>query len=133
VKGTDVPNLVISKTFDFEAAHQLPYHAGKCSRPHGHSYKLRVSLMGHVEHDNPSNPSSGMVMDFGDMKTIVKPLIDDFLDHHDLNDVMENPTAENILLWIVERLKYGFGAMLVEVTLWETATCSATWRKDLHG
>lgn len=125
--------LVISKTFDFEASHQLPYHQGKCRRLHGHSYKLRVSLIGSVQPDDPANPSSGMVLDFGDVKSGVKPFIDEYLDHYHLNDYMENPTAENVLLWIVEELTKKFGVMLVEATLWETETSSATWRKHLHG
>jgi len=126
--------LVITKHFDFEAAHRLPFHNGKCKRPHGHSYHLAVSLIGDIQEDTDANVASGMVLDFGEVSSSVKAIIGESLDHYDLNiTVHDNPTAERILAWIVEKLYDVFGVMLYEVTLWETKTASVTWKKHLHG
>ncbi len=86
----------------FEAAHRLPHYKGKCIRLHGHSYRVRVMMMGRV-HKN------GMVVDFGTAEQVV-----DRLDHRYLNDLMENPTAENTAKWLLERIP-----LAVKVELWE--------------
>jgi len=61
----------ISKQFFFEAAHALYGYDGKCKNIHGHSYILTVSVKGEPIHD-PTHEKNGMVMDFGDLKAIVK-------------------------------------------------------------
>ncbi|MBT6068431.1 6-carboxytetrahydropterin synthase QueD [Candidatus Peregrinibacteria bacterium] len=90
--------MKVSKEFDFEAAHFLPHYHGKCERLHGHSYKLIVTVEGDIE------PESGMVIDFVILKKIVKERIIEKLDHYLLNDLMENPTAENTIVWMWEQL-----------------------------
>jgi 6-pyruvoyltetrahydropterin/6-carboxytetrahydropterin synthase len=127
--------LIITKRFSFEASHVLDHHDGKCARLHGHSYKLEISLIGDVQGVDAANPSSGMVLDFADVTRHVKPFVDEYLDHRHLNDSLpiEYTTAEMILRWIVDNLFEWFGVMLYEVTLWETETSSATWKKHLHG
>lgn len=89
--------LKITKEFTFDAAHHLTKYYGKCENVHGHTYRLLVTLNGEVQ-------PNGMVIDFIIFKRIVTKHILDFLDHKDLNTIFENPTAENILLWIWNKL-----------------------------
>ena len=119
----------ITKQYRFEAAHQLPYHQGKCARPHGHSYILEVSVTGPIQETEPHNPESGMVVDFDTIGSIIKPLVAE-LDHHDLNRVLDNSTAERLVLWIVDAVRDRFkllGVTLSQVRLFETATGWVTW------
>lgn len=99
-KGTHTVSLW--KEFRFEAAHRLPNmpEGHKCARLHGHSFHLEVHLEGRVD------AHTGMLVDYADIKSAFKPL-EDLLDHHYLNDVpgLENPTSENLVRWIWERLK----------------------------
>jgi 6-pyruvoyltetrahydropterin/6-carboxytetrahydropterin synthase len=70
---------------------------------------------------------SGFVIDFGELKRIVSEQVVDVLDHKHVNDVIDNPTAENMTLWIWERLA---GALpgLYEIELHETRNCSVVYR-----
>lgn len=121
----------ITKRFRFEAAHQLPWHHGKCSRPHGHSYILDVTLSGPINPDATKHSDAGMVRDFADISDAVDPIISVYLDHHNLNDLMENPTAENIVArFIAPRLQTAFGDDLVGIRLYETATAWVDWTPD---
>ncbi len=70
----------ITKEFRFEMAHALLGYDGLCSNIHGHSYRLSVTLKGEVIND-AANPKNGMVLDFGDLKDIVKKEIIDCFDH----------------------------------------------------
>jgi 6-pyruvoyltetrahydropterin/6-carboxytetrahydropterin synthase len=118
---------IITKFFRFEAAHILPDHKGKCSRPHGHSYKLEVSLRGEIK-SAPGESDNGMVLDFADLSRLVKEVIVDRLDHYNLNDVTGvYTTAENLVHWIWDELvKAGFPeALLYRLRLWETETACA--------
>ncbi len=115
--------MLIRKTFRFEAAHVLPYHPGKCSRLHGHSYKLDVAVTGPVQ---TSGPATGMILDFGDLSEIVKREVIAHCDHASLNDLLENPTAEAIVVWIWLRLAPVLP--LAELVLWETPTACAVLR-----
>lgn len=69
-----------------------------------------------------------MVIDFDEIEQIVKATVLDRLDHSSLNDFIENPTSENIVLWIWNRLESAFEG-LAELVLWETATACAVLRK----
>jgi 6-pyruvoyltetrahydropterin/6-carboxytetrahydropterin synthase len=118
----------IRKTFHFEAAHVLPHHPGKCSRLHGHSYRLEVAVDGPIQSDGPSQ---GMVVDFDEIDKIVRELVIDALDHTSLNDRLPNPTSEHIVLWIWQQLDSTLDG-LSELVLWETATaCAVLRRSDL--
>lgn len=94
--------MEIFKEFDFEAAHRLPNvpEGHKCARLHGHSFKVRLVVSGKI------GAQTGWVMDFGDIKKAFKPVWDR-LDHHYLNEIpgLENPTSENIAVWIWQELK----------------------------
>jgi 6-pyruvoyltetrahydropterin/6-carboxytetrahydropterin synthase len=105
--------MKITKRFMFEAAHNLINYKGKCERLHGHGYELEITLEGDVK-------PSGMVIDFGDIKKIVTEKILDRLDHYYINDIISQPSAENIAIWIFNELKNSFdGAVLVNVKLYE--------------
>ena len=114
----------VCKRFIFEAAHVLPNHPGKCSRLHGHSYRLDVCVEGPLQ---PDGPATGMVMDFDAIAKVVEREIVGALDHHSLNDVIPNPTSELVARWIWDRLASALPG-LCEVTLWETATACAIVR-----
>lgn len=110
--------MKITTEFHYDAAHRLPLlpDTHKCSRLHGHTYRLLVTVDGPVGDD-------GFVIDFADVKTAVEPLIEQF-DHHYLNDIIDNPTVEVQLEWLWERIPL---AELVELTLFEGLHNSATY------
>lgn len=118
--------MLIRKQFAFEAAHVLPHHPGKCSRLHGHSYRLDVAVAGPLQ---PAGPAAGMVVDFDELARIVRATVVDALDHRHLNDTIENPTSENVVVWIWRRLAPQLPG-LAELILWETATACAVLRAD---
>ena len=107
--------------FHFAAAHRLPRYDGPCFRLHGHNYKFFVALEGEVD------PRSGMIIDFGLVKAAVQEEVLARVDHRDLNDVLENPTAENIARWIWEALEKRLPG-LCEVRLYEIPDSCVTYR-----
>lgn len=118
--------MEIFKSFTFEAAHRLPNvpDGHKCARLHGHSYHVTVSVAG------PLGDDSGWVMDFGDLKTVCKPVIES-LDHYYLNDIegLENPTSEHIARWIWQRLKPDL-PWLSKIEVRETCTSGCIYTGD---
>ncbi len=128
----DNNQLEITKRFRFEAHHKLPWHRGKCARDHGHSYVLEVSVTGPVKEDIPGVSDSGMVCDFYEISSVVKPIIEDYLDHHSLNDLMQNPTAENIVGWLVPVLNAALPGILSRVRLYETTDGWVEWRQTIE-
>lgn len=96
---------------------------------HGHSYRLEVALRGPLQ---TGGSARGMIEDFDTVKTIVRREVIDVLDHQTLNELIENPTAEHIVLWIWKALAPHVHG-LDEVVLWETASsCAILRRGDLH-
>ncbi|MEH6406257.1 MAG: 6-carboxytetrahydropterin synthase [Leeuwenhoekiella sp.] len=73
-------NIRITKQFSFETGHALYGYDGKCRNVHGHSYKLSVTVIG-TPISQSENVKYGMVIDFGDLKKIVKGEIVDVFDH----------------------------------------------------
>jgi 6-pyruvoyltetrahydropterin/6-carboxytetrahydropterin synthase len=110
--------MEIYKEFSFDSAHFLPNvpDGHKCKQMHGHTYRLRVVLTGALE------PKLGWIMDFKELKDAVSPVIDQ-LDHKLINDIkgLENPTAENITVWIWEMIKPSL-PQLKRIELYETPT-----------
>lgn len=105
-------------SMEFDAAHHLPMHEGRCSRIHGHTYRVEVVLQGEPGDD-------GMIIDFYMLKKIVGRVIQE-LDHNNLNTVLQNPTAEMIASHIHRRLHEELKmtglsdkATLLSVRLWE--------------
>lgn len=121
--------LSITKKFEFEAAHRLPEYDGRCSRVHGHRFQLEVEVSGRVINEGSKR---GMILDFGDLKRIVQERVVEKLDHQYLNDLGDlfsfTPTAENLVMWIVEELRCVLLG-LIRVRLWETSTSYCEWKK----
>jgi 6-pyruvoyltetrahydropterin/6-carboxytetrahydropterin synthase len=115
----------IFREFTFEAAHRLPQvpEGHKCARLHGHSYRLEVHVRGEVD------PTAGWVMDFGDIKAAVKPVVEQ-LDHYYLNEVpgLENPTSENLARWAWGKLADALPLSAIVVR--ETCTSGCVYRGE---
>ncbi len=113
--------FTLSKQFRFEASHQLPAHDGKCARLHGHSWVGWLYVKG--EELQTTGPKAGMLMDFSDLKKILNPLVDEFLDHHHLNETtgLANPTSEEVARWIYNKLKPQL-PILAAIEIEETCT-----------
>ena len=116
--------MILVKKFEFEAAHNLIEYKGKCENVHGHSYKLIVKLDGQVD-------KNGFVIDFVDITKIVEEDIIKLLDHTNLNNIIKQPTAENIAIWIwdklVDKVKTD-NAQLYEIEVWESRTSGVYYR-----
>lgn len=93
-----MPNMQLSCTFRFAASHFLTKYHGKCENLHGHNYKIIITIEGPVKDD-------GMVLDFKILKQTVNEKVIDLLDHTHLNDTLENPSAENLAVWIWDKIK----------------------------
>ena len=118
--------MTIYKQFTFDAAHFLPNvpDGHKCRAMHGHTYHLCVYIEG------PVNENAGWVIDFGEVKSVCKPVIDR-LDHALLNDIegLENPTAENVARWLWQQFKAGLPG-LKKIELKETPTSGVIYKGD---
>lgn len=115
--------MFLTKIFKFNAAHFLPDCGGKCEKLHGHTYRLEVTVEGAPKAD-------GLVINFVDLKGLVEERVLSKLDHADLNEVMENPAAENIAIWAWEQLKSAMpeGVKLFEVKVWESEDSGVSYR-----
>ena len=106
----------IGRSYRFESAHFLPKvpDGHRCKNLHGHNYRVEIVLTGDVD-------SRGFVRDFGEIDADVASLLA-LVDHRLLNDVpgLENPTAEIIAAWFLDRL-----AAAVRVRVWENDDCWA--------
>lgn len=115
--------MKITQAFTFEAAHRLPHVplTHRCHRMHGHSYRIELCLEG------PVDAHTGFVVDFFDVEAAFSPLLLQ-LDHYCLNDVegLENPTAENIAIWIWNRIKPAV-PQTSAVVVYETPECWAEY------
>ena len=116
----------LEKTFHFEAGHALTHHDGKCRQPHGHSYKLTIHIRSTELHSSGSK--TNMVVDFSDITSLVNPMINQFFDHHWINETLQtdSPTAEFMAQWIYHYLKPHL-PLLHAVTLHETNTSKVTY------
>lgn len=117
--------MKISKVFTFEASHRLPRHEGRCRRLHGHSYSLEVTVEG------PVSKESGFVIDYGEIKKVVSPIIEMF-DHRHLNCFIQYPSAENIATHVAHLILPYFRMNLpdvnsFEILVRETENTSAMW------
>lgn len=88
--------MILHVTETICCSHHLPWHEGRCRKPHGHTYKVEIEICG-----NPDE--NGVVMDTGVIKSVIRQL-----DHQDLNTIIDNPTMENVALWL--RCELGGGA-----------------------
>ena len=139
----------ITKQFNFETGHALYGYDGKCRNVHGHSYKLSVTVIGTPIEDR-NHVKFGMVIDFTDLKHIVREDIVDQFDHatvfnsttphvelaeqlrsrgHYVILVPYQPTSENMVIDFAERIKKRLpeGITLHSLKLQETETSFAEW------
>ena len=120
--------MILIKEFEFDAAHYLPAYHGKCEKLHGHTYKLVVKLEGQPD-------AEGMIMDFLGLKRIVTEKVLSVLDHACLNDVLPQPSAEYIAMWVWAQLADELrrdNARLAAVEVWETKTSGVLYQGELH-
>ena len=114
----------------FAAGHYLRNYKGKCENPHGHNYKVRVTLAGaDLDH-------AGLLLDFKDLKSVMKHVID-YLDHQMINDLEPftklNPSAENLAKYFYDETNAGLRqktndrVSVKSVTIFETDTSIATY------
>ena len=118
--------MILIKEFEFDAAHYLPEYHGKCEKLHGHTYKLVVKLEGMPDHE-------GMIIDFIKLKELVKEKVLVKLDHSCINDILPQPSAENIAVWVWQVLETSLVApnyRLFEVEVWETKTSGIVYRGE---
>ena len=119
-----IMKLELRKSFQFEAAHRLPLlpEGHKCHRLHGHSFQVEIVVEGECD------PKLGWVMDYADISAAFKPLWVQ-LDHQYLNEIpgLQNPTSENIAMWIWERLQPDL-PQLKEIVVAETCTARCVCR-----
>lgn len=139
----------ITKQFSFETGHALYGYDGKCKNVHGHSYKLSVTVIGTPIEDS-THVKYGMVIDFGDLKKIVKEEIVDQFDHatvfnqntphielanelksrdHHVILVDYQPTSENMVIDFAQRISSRLpeNIQLFSLKLQETETSFAEW------
>lgn len=139
----------ITKEFTFETGHALYGYDGLCKNVHGHSYKLNVTLIG-TPREEPGHVKNGMLIDFSDLKKIVKREIVEVFDHatvlnvstphkrlademeatgHKIVRVNYQPTCELLLVDFAEKIKdlLPEGVTLFSLMLRETGTAFAEW------
>ena len=143
-----MPKIRVTKRFHFEMAHTLYEYDGLCRNIHGHSYILEVTLIGEPL-DEPKHPKDGMVLDFSEIKNIVKTQIVNRFDHalmvnslipEKQKDLLKQtnerflvvdfqPTSENMVIYIAKIIQQHLpsGVNLFSVRLYETATSFAEW------
>lgn len=145
----------ITKQFSFETGHALYGYDGKCKNVHGHSYKLSVTVIGTPITDT-SHVKYGMVIDFGDLKKIVRSEIVDVFDHatvfnkntphvdlakelesreHNVILVDYQPTSENMVIDFAEKItrRLPQNIQLFSLKLQETETSFAEWHVSDQG
>lgn len=109
--------MIIGHTFEFSAAHHLPWHKGKCKNLHGHTWKVEVQISGDLD-------ENGTVVDFIKLKVWLRDIIDQ-LDHKNLNDIIDNPTCELIAEYIFQRVR-----LLIPVNTWYRVERVKVWESD---
>ena len=118
--------MLLRKEFIFDAAHNLVRYHGKCETLHGHTYRLAVVLEGTPDEE-------GMILDFCELSRIVKERVVSRLDHAYINDILEQPTAENIAHWVWDQIEEALSrpnCALSFVEVWETRTSCVTLRAE---
>jgi len=114
----------------FAAGHYLRHYKGKCENPHGHNYKVRVTLAGEVL------DRAGLLVDFKDLRDVIKQVIER-LDHQMINDLEPfttlNPSAENLAKYFYDetnsklRRETNKRVRVKDVTIWETDETTARY------
>ena len=115
---------------EFSSGHYLRNYRGRCENPHGHNYKVCITLSG------AALDEAGLLLDFKLLKQVMRPVIDR-IDHQMLNDLEPfttiNPSAENIARYFYQQTNHQLAEMtkgrvrVKDCTIWETDTTSATY------
>jgi 6-pyruvoyltetrahydropterin/6-carboxytetrahydropterin synthase len=113
--------MQVCREFTFDAAHHLTEYKGKCENVHGHTYRLRVCVEEPVKED-------GLALDFVEMKKVINEKVIDVLDHQDLNNHFDQPSCENIVIWIWNVLIKEL--QLAEIWLWESPDTFVVYRGE---
>jgi len=114
----------------FSSGHYLRNYKGKCENPHGHNYKVRITLRGEkLDH-------AGLLLDFKDLKQVMRPVIER-IDHQMLNEIEPfteiNPSAENLARFFYDETNKQLDEMtggrvqVKDCTIYETDTTTATY------
>jgi 6-pyruvoyltetrahydropterin/6-carboxytetrahydropterin synthase len=114
----------------FSSGHYLRNYKGKCEKPHGHNYRVRVTLSGEeLDH-------AGLLLDFKDLKEVLRPVVN-YLDHQMMNELEPfttlNPSAENIAKYFYEQTNQHLKGIskgrvrVKDITIWETDTTTARY------
>lgn len=136
---------------EFELAHLLDNYDGACAHPHGHTYKVEITVEGVIDE------ATGMVMDFNQLKKVIKDVVPDhyfisdsrFDDEdsfqHRLRELFDEygkrykawpfrPTAENMVCYFAQQLKFKLpeNVFVVNIKLYETTNSYAEWRIEDH-
>jgi 6-pyruvoyltetrahydropterin/6-carboxytetrahydropterin synthase len=122
------PVYYVTVKTEFAAAHQLRGYRGKCENLHGHNWKIEVTLKG------KALDKVGMLVDFTELKAWLRVIIDEQLDHRNLNDIPPfdaalNPSAENLAKYIFDGVagRAPAGIAVDRVTVYETDRCCAAY------
>jgi len=115
---------------EFSSGHYLRNYKGKCENPHGHNYKVRITLRGETL------DKAGLLLDFRDLKLVMRPVIDR-IDHQMLNDLEPfttiNPSAENLAKFFFDETNQQLAELtsgrvrVKDCTIFETDTTTATY------
>ena len=122
--------VYVTKEMTFDSCHNLLEYDGACANLHGHTYKIQVTFGGYCD-------DKGFIVDFKDIKKIMKETVVDGADHKYLNDLMEfNTTAENMVCYYYDLLTVALGNLykgqvtVESVKLWETPTSFAEYKGE---
>ncbi len=146
--------IEVTKIIEWDMGHRVPNHKSKCRHPHGHRYRLELTLGGDLN-KTTGDSSEGMVFDFGDIKKYMTERVHDVLDHgfmiYEKDEVLKKffqsneaeefqviivpfiPTAEEISKWCYEQLQNCFpaGIKISRVRLFETPNSWADYTPDV--
>lgn len=123
---------ILWKTFYFDAAHSLPNYKGKCNCLHGHRWKVEIGITGPVQ---TIGSDIGMIIDFSKLKERIGWIFNESLDHQFINQIIANPTAENIIEWIKEKIIFELidtNLALVRLKIYETPDSCIEWKEDIR-
>ncbi|MBI4574762.1 MAG: 6-carboxytetrahydropterin synthase [Planctomycetes bacterium] len=112
--------MLVSREFSFEAAHNLHHYKGGTEPLHGHTWRLRVTVEARL-----GEAGEGLAFDFVELAAVVRERVLDRLHNRYLNEVVPQPSAENLAVWTWAQLS---GLPLREVVVWETADAFVTYR-----
>jgi 6-pyruvoyltetrahydropterin/6-carboxytetrahydropterin synthase len=115
----------------FSSGHYLRNYHGRCENPHGHNYKVLITLAG------KDLDETGLLLDFKELKQLLRPIVE-YLDHQMINDLEPfttlNPSAENLARYFFDRTNQRLAELtsgrvgVVNTTIFETETSAATYR-----